>query len=74
MNGKKWHELRDGAAPRLERYSADLNEIIEKMLHPDPTARPTVIDILKHPALVKARKVRFFKFTLVSMHSRMIRA
>jgi serine/threonine protein kinase len=57
MNGQLWHALRDGRAPHLERYSANINQLIEQMLHPDPKARPTASDIFKHPALVKATQV-----------------
>jgi serine/threonine protein kinase len=57
MNGDAWHALRDGSAPHLPRYSHNLNQLIESMLHPDCDKRPTANGILSHPALVQQRKV-----------------
>ena len=57
MNGDDWHKLRDGSAPHLPRYSANFNNLIQRMLHPDPTQRPSANSVLSHPALVQERKV-----------------
>lgn len=57
MNGGDWHKLRDGSAPHLPRYSANFNNLIQRMLHPDPTQRPSANSVLSHPALVQERKV-----------------
>lgn len=56
-NGEAWHTLRDGSPPHLPRYSANINSLIELMLHPDPKMRPTALGILGHPALVLQNKV-----------------
>ena len=57
MNGEAWHTLRDGSPPHLPRYSANINSLIELMLHPDPKMRPTAMGVLGHPALVLQNKV-----------------
>eukprot|EP00050_Salpingoeca_kvevrii_P017737 m.67810 g.67810 ORF g.67810 m.67810 type:complete len:628 (-) comp7695_c1_seq1:638-2521(-) len=51
-NGPRWHLLRDGQPPKLERYSMDMNSLVSQMLHPDPEVRPSAEDILQHPATV----------------------
>jgi wee1-like protein kinase len=51
-NGPAWRQLRSGNAPPLERYSANMNEMVLAMLHPNPGARPTIDLVLGHPALV----------------------
>ena len=57
QNGPAWHKLRDGSPPHLPRYSANINSLIELMLHPDPKMRPSAMGILGHPALVLQNKV-----------------
>ena len=56
-NGAAWHQLRDGSPPALPRYSRELNDLINIMLHPDPKMRPSAHQILNHPAVVTERKV-----------------
>ncbi|CAG9770161.1 unnamed protein product [Ceutorhynchus assimilis] len=51
-NGPKWHEIRDGQIPPLpQKLTKDLLELIKSMIHPDPTKRPSTIQILQHRAL-----------------------
>lgn len=56
-NGEHWHKLRDGEAPHMPKYSAELNHLIEICLHPKPEMRPSATEILKHPALVTGRSL-----------------
>lgn len=35
----------------VDRYSAELREIVKQMLHPDPEKRPTTEELVEHPFL-----------------------
>ncbi|KAG8225806.1 hypothetical protein J437_LFUL005613 [Ladona fulva] len=50
-NGDQWHEIRNGALPVLPQYSADFNDLLKQMIHPDPDARPTAAQLLTHRLL-----------------------
>ncbi|XP_050316165.1 wee1-like protein kinase isoform X2 [Anthonomus grandis grandis] len=51
-NGPSWHALREGQVPPLpQKLTKDLMELIKSMFHPDPTQRPSTVQILQHRAL-----------------------
>uniref|UniRef100_A0A914E0C8 non-specific serine/threonine protein kinase n=1 Tax=Acrobeloides nanus TaxID=290746 RepID=A0A914E0C8_9BILA len=49
-----WHILRSGHTPEIfiERISPELRNIIEWMMDPNPTFRPSANELLKHPILL----------------------
>lgn len=53
--GQHWHSLRSGTLPRdiSKAMSADLRNIVERMMHPDPRQRITVNQLLAHPRIRK---------------------
>ncbi|CAG9134337.1 unnamed protein product [Plutella xylostella] len=53
-NGQQWHDIRDGKLPDLPRLSREFNQLLKKMVDPDPTQRPSASRLRKHP-LVHAR-------------------
>lgn len=54
-NGAEWHKLRTGQVPRLSHLSAEFNDLIALMTHPDPTQRPSATTITRHPCLEEAK-------------------
>lgn len=54
-NGAEWHKLRAGQVPRLSNLSAEFNDLIAQMTHPDATQRPTATTITRHPCLEEAK-------------------
>lgn len=50
-NGPEWHRLRNGNVPVLSQLSAEFNDIIKQMTHPDPNKRPSSTTIFNHPVL-----------------------
>lgn len=51
-NGDKWHKLRAGELPCLPQpLPRDLVELIKSMIDPDPSQRPSAIQVLQHRAL-----------------------
>ncbi|KAF4033427.1 Ribosomal protein L26 [Phytophthora infestans] len=64
--GKKWHDLRDGELPSLSsEYSKELSEMIQQMMHPDPTRRPSAVDIMKNCPVQTATE----PITLIQEHA-----
>ncbi|KAG8196799.1 hypothetical protein JTE90_027517 [Oedothorax gibbosus] len=51
-NGDEWHSIREGNLPYIAYYSQGLNEIIRKMIHPDPQLRPTSAALVQNQTLV----------------------
>jgi membrane-associated tyrosine- and threonine-specific cdc2-inhibitory kinase len=53
MNGTLWQELRSLVLPEtaMNSLSKELQVIIRAMMEPDPTKRPTVVELLKKPKL-----------------------
>lgn len=54
-NGAEWHKLRTGQVPRLAHLSAEFNDLIAQMTHPDATQRPSATTITRHPCLEEAK-------------------
>ncbi|ETN58794.1 mitosis inhibitor protein kinase [Anopheles darlingi] len=50
-NGDDWHQLRSGQFPDLPGIGRDFNDLIKKMMHPNPEKRPSSTTIFNHPVL-----------------------
>lgn len=50
-NGEEWHAIRQGRLPYLNRYSIELHHLLQLMIHPDPTQRPSTQTLTQHPVL-----------------------
>lgn len=51
-NGEDWHKLRRGEIPPLpQKLTRDLLDLIKSMIHPNPTERPSTLQILQSRAL-----------------------
>ncbi|XP_053621818.1 wee1-like protein kinase [Plodia interpunctella] len=50
-NGQQWHDYRDGKLPELPNLSREFNQLLKKMVHPDPNMRPSGAQLRKHPLL-----------------------
>ncbi|CAH2056062.1 unnamed protein product, partial [Iphiclides podalirius] len=50
-NGQEWHDIRDGKLPDLPNLSREFNELLKKMVDPDPTQRPSAARLRRHALL-----------------------
>lgn len=50
-NGQEWHDIRDGKLPDLPNMSREFNQLLTKMVDPDPTVRPSAVRLRRHPLL-----------------------
>ncbi|XP_072948640.1 wee1-like protein kinase [Epargyreus clarus] len=50
-NGQEWHDIRDGKLPNLPNLSREFNQLLKKMVDPDPTQRPSAARLRRHPLL-----------------------
>ncbi|KAK4012839.1 hypothetical protein OUZ56_025093 [Daphnia magna] len=50
-NGDEWHAIRQGRLPYNGRYSIELHNLLELMIHPDPALRPSTQVLTQHPVL-----------------------
>ncbi|XP_068621811.1 wee1-like protein kinase [Battus philenor] len=50
-NGQEWHSIRNGKLPNLPKLSREFNELLKKMVDPDPTQRPSAARLKRHPLL-----------------------
>ncbi|XP_052867400.1 wee1-like protein kinase [Anopheles cruzii] len=50
-NGTGWHQLRNGQFPDLPGIGREFNDLIKKMMHPNPEKRPSSTTIFNHPVL-----------------------
>ncbi|KAL0852213.1 hypothetical protein ABMA28_000432 [Loxostege sticticalis] len=50
-NGQQWHDYRDGKLPDLPNVSREFNQLLKKMVDPDPSVRPSAARLRKHPLL-----------------------
>ncbi|XP_054624236.1 membrane-associated tyrosine- and threonine-specific cdc2-inhibitory kinase isoform X2 [Dunckerocampus dactyliophorus] len=54
--GEGWQQLRQGCLPQVTRgLSADLQSVLQMMLAPEPSERPTVSELLALPSVRKHR-------------------
>ncbi|XP_056138189.1 wee1-like protein kinase 2 [Lampris incognitus] len=59
QNGDKWHNLRKGQLPSLpQELSLPFKSLIQLLLDPEPTKRPSAKALCKHPVLGKERTER----------------
>ncbi|KAM9854042.1 wee1-like protein kinase 2 [Aulostomus maculatus] len=59
QNGDEWHSLREGRLPRLpQELSAPFRGLLQLLLRPDPTTRPSARELCKHPVLKEERTGR----------------
>lgn len=69
-NGVEWHQLRTGHVPRLAHLSAELNDLIAQMTHPDATQRPSATTITRHPCLEEAKSKSQLSMELTVLRQR----
>eukprot|EP00201_Polytomella_parva_P006722 CAMPEP_0175084654 /NCGR_PEP_ID=MMETSP0052_2-20121109/28191_1 /TAXON_ID=51329 ORGANISM="Polytomella parva, Strain SAG 63-3" /NCGR_SAMPLE_ID=MMETSP0052_2 /ASSEMBLY_ACC=CAM_ASM_000194 /LENGTH=294 /DNA_ID=CAMNT_0016356505 /DNA_START=240 /DNA_END=1124 /DNA_ORIENTATION=- len=50
-NGPVWHEIRQGKLMIMPQISVRFQALLKKLMHPDPTQRPTADALLKSPLL-----------------------
>ncbi|KAJ8707801.1 hypothetical protein PYW07_011478 [Mythimna separata] len=50
-NGQQWHDYRDGKLPELPKLSREFNQLLRKMVDPDPMVRPSAARLRRHPLL-----------------------
>ncbi|KAL4712144.1 hypothetical protein ACJJTC_011005 [Scirpophaga incertulas] len=50
-NGQQWHDYRDGKLPDLPDLSREFNQLLKKMVDPNPAIRPSAARLKKHPLL-----------------------
>ncbi|XP_061176533.1 wee1-like protein kinase 1-A [Saccostrea echinata] len=55
-NGEEWHAIRRGELKDIPQYSAEINDLLKSMVHPDPSCRPSAMAITHHPALCPQAK------------------
>lgn len=70
-NGREWHAIRRGELPSLpQKLNRDFMDLIKMMIHPDPTLRPSTLQILQNRALspdsgkTKAELTRYVTFSI----------
>ncbi|XP_063702681.1 membrane-associated tyrosine- and threonine-specific cdc2-inhibitory kinase [Culicoides brevitarsis] len=67
-NGPLWQQLRDGKLPQefISELSPDLQALIKCMLEPNPSQRPDVNTLLRHPrvAAIQRWRTKFWGFNL----------
>lgn len=75
-NGTEWHMLRTGQVPRLTNLSAEFNDLIALMTHPDATQRPSATTITRHPLLcseeAKSKSQLAMELTLLRQKNEML--
>ncbi|XP_013136408.1 PREDICTED: wee1-like protein kinase 2 [Papilio polytes] len=50
-NGQQWHDYRDGKLPHLPNLSKEFNELLKKMVDPEPMLRPSAARLRRHALL-----------------------
>ncbi|CAK1592833.1 unnamed protein product [Parnassius mnemosyne] len=50
-NGQEWHDIRDGKLPDLPNLSREFNDLLKKMVDPDPAQRPSAARLKRHSLL-----------------------
>jgi len=47
-NGEEWHSIRNGNLPDIPGYSEEIQDLIKRMIHADPSQRPTASELVDH--------------------------
>ncbi|XP_061534321.1 wee1-like protein kinase [Phycodurus eques] len=56
-NGDAWHEIRRGKLPTVPQVlSAEILSLLQLMIDPDATRRPSATNLIRHPVLLTATK------------------
>ncbi|NP_999796.1 WEE1-like CDK tyrosine kinase [Strongylocentrotus purpuratus] len=58
-NGDDWHRIRQGHFPPLPHISTDLVDLLQTMIDPDPSQRPSASALVQHPLLCPNSKRSF---------------
>ncbi|KAM9753222.1 wee1-like protein kinase 2 isoform 1-T1 [Menidia menidia] len=59
QNGDQWHSIRAGNLPELpQELSPSFRGLLQSLLDPDPTSRPSARELCKHPVLREKRTER----------------
>uniref|UniRef100_A0A669CRQ5 non-specific protein-tyrosine kinase n=1 Tax=Oreochromis niloticus TaxID=8128 RepID=A0A669CRQ5_ORENI len=59
LNGDQWHSLREGRLPKLpQELSPPFRCLLQLLLEPDPTKRPSARELCKHTVLREKRTER----------------
>ncbi|XP_072241507.1 wee1-like protein kinase 2 [Leuresthes tenuis] len=59
QNGDQWHSLREGQLPELpQELSPPFRGLLQSLLDPEPTRRPSARELCKHPLLREKRTER----------------
>ncbi|KAG7214931.1 hypothetical protein INR49_005206 [Caranx melampygus] len=59
QNGDEWHSLREGKLPKLsQELSPPFKSLLQLLLDPDPTKRPSAKELCKHTVLREERTGR----------------
>jgi len=48
QNGEEWHTIRNGNLPDIPGYSKPFQDLIKRMIHIDPSRRPTAAELVEH--------------------------
>lgn len=59
MNGQEWQDIRTGRLALLPNTSSDMALIIQQMMDPAPSRRPTTSQLLSHPMLLSEEQKAF---------------
>ncbi|KAK7075688.1 Mitosis inhibitor protein kinase wee1, partial [Halocaridina rubra] len=51
LNGEEWHKIRNAELEPLPGYSVEFQKLLKQMVHLDPVARPTAVQLVHHPSL-----------------------
>ena len=59
--GEEWFQLREGILNLPPPFSAEFEDLLKIMMHPDPSVRPSAIDLLTHPLLATEEEKKMMK-------------
>jgi len=65
-HGEWYSKLREGDVPRIPtQFSADLNDVIQKMMSADPKSRPSSMELLDHKCVQDSKDVELEKVDII---------
>uniref|UniRef100_A0A8C5EU50 Wee1-like protein kinase n=1 Tax=Gouania willdenowi TaxID=441366 RepID=A0A8C5EU50_GOUWI len=69
QNGEQWHSLREGRLPLLpQELSLPFQHLLQSLLDPDPTKRPSAKELCKHAVLKERRTERLAAQLLIELN------